>query len=85
MTVGGAMNLSSWIAEYEAYLHTSGYASRNISRRMKHLSCLEPFLAGLGLKSLEEFEPEQNARTELSEFPVRGDARLLGLSRPSWL
>jgi hypothetical protein len=55
------MKLSSWIAEYEAYLHISGYAPRNISRRMKHLSCLEPFLAGLGLKSLEDFGPEQNA------------------------
>ena len=56
------MDLSCWIAEYEAYLNTSGYAPRNISRRMKYLSYLEPFVAGLGLKSLEEFGPEQNAR-----------------------
>ena len=56
------MDLSSWIVEYEAYLKTSGYAARSISRRRKHLSCLECFVAGLGLRSMEEFGPEQNAR-----------------------
>ena len=55
------MDLSSWIAEYETYLHLSGYALRNISRRIKYLSYLGPFVASLGLKSLEEFGPEQNA------------------------
>ncbi len=56
------MDLPSWIAEYEAYLHTSGYTPRAISRRVKYLCCLEPFVASLGLKSLEEFGPEHNAR-----------------------
>jgi integrase/recombinase XerD len=56
------VDLSSWIAEYEVYLHRSGYTPRAISRRMKYLSCLEPFAVSLGLKSLEEFEPEHNAR-----------------------
>jgi len=55
------VDLSSWIAEYEAYMHTSGYTARAISRRMKYLSCLEPFVASLGLKSLEELGPEYNA------------------------
>lgn len=54
------MDLSSWILEYEAYLKTSGYAASTCSRRRKHLSCLERFVASLGLKSLEEFGPEQN-------------------------
>lgn len=56
------MDLPSWIAEYEVYLHTSGYTPRAISRRMKYLCCMEPFVASLGLKSLEEFGPEHNAR-----------------------
>jgi site-specific recombinase XerD len=55
------VDLSSWISEYEAYLQTSGYATFIISRRKKHLSCLNGFVAGLGLKSHEEFGPEQNA------------------------
>ncbi len=55
------MELSSWIAEYKAYMQTSGYPSRSVSRRMKHLSCLEPFVASLGVKSLEEVGSEQNA------------------------
>jgi site-specific recombinase XerD len=52
------MDLSSWITEYEAYLHISGYAPRRIARRIKYLSCLEPFVVSLSLKSLEEFKPE---------------------------
>ncbi len=56
------MDLSCWIAEYEAYLHTSGYSPRVVSRRMKYLSCVEPFVVSLGLKSLEELGPEHNAR-----------------------
>jgi site-specific recombinase XerD len=56
------VDLSSWIAEYEAYLHTSGYTPRAVARRMKYLSCLEPFVVSLGLKSLEELGPEHNAR-----------------------
>lgn len=55
------MDLSSWITEYETYLHRSGYAPRSISRRIKYLSYLGPFVASLGLKSLEEFGPEQTA------------------------
>lgn len=54
------MDLSQWIAEYEAFLKHSGYAERAISRRRKHLSCLKRFLASLSLKSIEEFGPEQN-------------------------
>jgi site-specific recombinase XerD len=55
------MDLSSWITAYEDYLHISGYAPRNISRRIKYLSCLGPFVASLGLESLEEFRLEQTA------------------------
>lgn len=55
------MDLSACIAEYEAYMHRSGYTARAIYRRMKYLSCLEAFVASLGLKSLEELGPECNA------------------------
>jgi site-specific recombinase XerD len=54
------MDLSQWIAEYEAFLQNNGYDERAISRRRKHLSCLKRFLASLSLKSIEEFGPEQN-------------------------
>jgi integrase/recombinase XerD len=56
------VDLSSWLAEYKAYLQTSGYAAVSVSRKMKYLSCLESFVTSLGLQSLEEFGPEQNAR-----------------------
>jgi site-specific recombinase XerD len=54
------MDLSQWIAEYEAFLQNNGYDERTVSCRRKHLSCLKRFLASLSLKSIEEFGPEQN-------------------------
>jgi site-specific recombinase XerD len=54
------MDLSRWIAEYEAFMKSNGYAERTISHRRKHLACLKLFLNSLGLKSLNQFQPEQN-------------------------
>lgn len=52
------MDLAPWIADYETYLESNGYASRAIGIRLKHLSCLNSFIEARGLKTLEEFGPE---------------------------
>ncbi len=52
------MNLAPWIADYATYLDSNGYASQAIGIRLKHLSCLNRFIAARGLETLEEFAPE---------------------------
>jgi len=55
------MDLTTWIADYHAYLKSHGYATRTIGFRLKYLSCFERFVKSQGLKSLEEFMPEDTA------------------------
>ena len=55
------MDLKTWIADYQAYLKSHGYATRTLGFRLKYLSCLERFVKTQGLKSLEEFKPEHAA------------------------
>jgi integrase/recombinase XerD len=53
------MDLTTWIADYDAYLKSHGYATRTLGFRLKYLSCLERFVKTQSLQSLEEFRPEQ--------------------------
>ena len=52
------MDIAPWIADFETYLQSNGYASRGIDCRLKHLSCLNRFIEARGLKALESFGPE---------------------------
>ncbi len=52
------MDLAPWIADYETYLESSGYAGNTIGIRLKHLSCLNRFIEARGLKTIEVFGPE---------------------------
>ena len=42
MNQGAVLDITPWIADYETYLRSNGYASRTIELRLKHLSCLFP-------------------------------------------
>lgn len=53
------MILTPWIADYEQYLRSSGYAERTIRTRLKHLHCLARFLETRPSESLEEFRAEE--------------------------
>jgi len=55
---GSVLNLAAWIADYQTYLESTGYAGATILSRMKHLNCLLAFINAQDLKSLEEFRPE---------------------------
>lgn len=57
--MGATWDWAGWIADYAAYMKSSGYADRTRCRRLKHLSCFERFAERQGLQSLEEFAPEQ--------------------------
>ncbi len=63
------MDLALWIADYETYLKSNGYASRTIAFRLKHLRCLNRFVEAVGLKTLEEFGPE--LASDFTDFWVR--------------
>jgi site-specific recombinase XerD len=52
------LDFAAWIADYGTYLESTGYASRTIRSRMKHLSSLLVFVNARGLTTLEEFCPE---------------------------
>ena len=52
------MNFAAWISDYRTYLESSGYASRKIRSRLKHLNCLRSFIGARGMKSPEAFAPE---------------------------
>lgn len=51
------MDLIPWIDDYATYMETHGYASFTIGWRLKHLHCLNRFIAARGLRTLEEFGP----------------------------
>ena len=55
--VGEALDLIPWINDYVTYMGTHGYASLTIGWRLKHLLCLNRFVAARGLQTLEEFGP----------------------------
>ena len=55
---GAVLNLTAWLADYQTYLESAGYAGRTIISRMKHLNCLFAFVNARSLKTLEEFRPE---------------------------
>jgi site-specific recombinase XerD len=52
------LDLVTWIADYADYMQTNGYASCTMDRRLKHLRCLNRFVATREMKTLEEFDPE---------------------------
>ena len=51
---GAVLNLAAWIADYQSYLESTGYAGATIISRMKHLNSLLAFVNARGLKTLEE-------------------------------
>jgi integrase/recombinase XerD len=51
------LDLAPWIADYEAYLQSNGYAGRLIGSRLRHLRCLARFIGAMGLNTLEGFAP----------------------------
>jgi integrase/recombinase XerD len=77
----GKMDLSLWITDYETYLKTSGYSERTVSSRRKHLACLKRFLTSLGLKSLDEFRPEQNR--QFVDYWIRHNSRKSARRKPN--
>lgn len=52
------MDFAAWISDYATYLESSGYASRTIRSRLKHLNCLRGFIDARGMESPEAFCPE---------------------------
>jgi site-specific recombinase XerD len=46
-----------WIADYDAYLKSNGYAVRIVRSRLKHLRSLVRFAESRGMNTLEEFGP----------------------------
>ena len=52
------MDIAPWIADYEQYLQSNGYAVKTVGIRLKHLSCLNRFIEARGLRTLEQFGPE---------------------------
>lgn len=52
------MDVAPWIADYAAYLESSGYVGKTIRVRLQHLDCLARFIEVRGLKALEEFGPQ---------------------------
>lgn len=63
------MDFVRLIADYGSYLESTGYASRTIDLRLKHLNCLSRFAEATGLKTLEEFDPE--LASDFTDYWVR--------------
>ena len=52
------MDFAALISDYGTYLESSGYASRKIQSRLKHLNCLRSFIDARSMESPEAFCPE---------------------------
>jgi integrase/recombinase XerD len=63
------LDFEAWISDYGTYLESSGYASRTIRSRLKHLNCLRGFIDARGLETLEESCPE--LASDFTDYWVR--------------
>ncbi len=55
------LELRPAIEQYLAFMQQAGYAASAIAKRRRHLLSLERFVQGRGMKSLDEFQPEDAA------------------------